>query len=127
MKNSNNNSPGPILLLALLAILIVWLATRFGIGITPDSTVYLDAAHNLLNGRGLTALTGRGEFEPLTHYPPLYPAVLALLTRLGIWFGAQSVEGTARVLNSFIFGANVLLVGIGIRSYARSSYWLPVI
>ncbi|HVQ40533.1 MAG TPA: glycosyltransferase family 39 protein, partial [Pyrinomonadaceae bacterium] len=127
MNNSNNNSPGPILLLAVLAILIAWLATRYGIGLTPDSTVYLDAAHNLLNDRGLTALTGRGEFGPLTHYPPLYPAVLALLTRLGILFGGQSIEGTARVLNSFIFGANVLLVGVGIRSYARSSYWLPVI
>lgn len=108
-------------------MLIVWLATRFGIGINPDSTVYLDAAHNLLNGRGLIALTGRGEFQPLTHYPPLYPAVLAFLARVGSLLGGFPIESAARMLNSFLFGANVLLVGITIRCYVRDSYWLPII
>lgn len=127
MSNPNSNSTVPLFLLALLAMLIVWLATRFGIGINPDSTVYLDAAHNLLNGRGLTALTGHGEFQPLTHYPPLYPAVLASLARVGSLLGGFPIEAVARLLNSFLFGANILLVGITIRSYVRDSFWLPII
>jgi hypothetical protein len=127
LSSPNNNGTVPLLLLALLAMLIVLLATRFGIGINPDSTVYLDAAHNLLNGRGLVALTGRGEFQPLTHYPPLYPALIALLARVGSLLGGFPIEGAARLLNSLLFGANVFLVGIAIRSYARDSYWLPII
>jgi 4-amino-4-deoxy-L-arabinose transferase-like glycosyltransferase len=116
-----------LLLLALTAVAIVILATRFGIGITSDSTVYLEAGRNLLNGRGLIALTAKGELEPLTHYPPLYPAILALLTRVGFLLGGLSIESTARVLNSFLFSANVLLVGIALRRYARDSYWLPIL
>ncbi len=115
------------MLLAVLAALIVWLATPFGIGVNPDSTVYLDAARSLLDGRGLVALTGSGEFKPLTHYPPLYSGVLALFTRVGLWLGNFSIETAARVLNSLLFGANVLLVGIALRSYARDSYWLPIL
>ena len=111
----------------MLAVLIVWLATRFGIGVLPDSTVYIDAARNLLDGRGLVALTGRGEFKPLTHYPPLYPALLALLTRAAFLFGGVSIETVARVLNGLLFGANVLLVGTAIKSCARDSFWLPVL
>jgi hypothetical protein len=123
VSNSNVHNTLPLVLLALLASLIIWLATRFGIGVTPDSTVYLDSAHNLLNGRGLIALTARGDFQPLTHYPPFYPAVLALLARLGSVFGGFPVETAARAL----FGANVLLVGIAIRNHARDSYWLPIV
>jgi hypothetical protein len=115
----------PLYLLAVLAILIIWLASPFGIGINPDSTVYIDAARNLLDGRGLVALTGSGEFKPLTHYPPLYPAVLALFTRAGLLLGGVSIEMVARVLNSFVFGANVLLIGVAIRDYVAHSYWLP--
>ncbi len=127
MINSKANSTDSLFLLAALAVFIVWLATRFGIGVTPDSTVYIDAARNLLDGRSLVALTGSGEFKLLTHYPPLYPAVLALLTRAGLSPGGFSIESVARMLNSFLFGANVLLVGIAIRSYVRDSYWLPVL
>jgi hypothetical protein len=127
LRNSNAKSTEPLYLLAVLAILIVWLATRFGIGITPDSTVYIDAARNLLDGRGLIALTGNGEYKPLTHYPPLYPAVLAMFTRAGLLLAEVSIETVARVVNSFLFGANVLLVGFAIRDYVRDSYWLPVL
>lgn len=127
LSNSTGNNTVPLFLLALLAALMAWLATRFGIGITPDSTVYIDAAHNLLDGRGLIALTGRGEFQPLTHYPPFYPAVLALLARVGSLLGGVPIESAARALNSLLFGANVFLVGVTIKRYARHSFWLPVI
>jgi hypothetical protein len=127
LTNSNSNPTSLLLLLAVLAILVVWLATPFGIGITPDSTVYLDAAQNLLKSRGLIALTADGEFQPLTHYPPLYPAVLAFLARVGAPLGGFPIENMARMLNTFLFGANVLLVGIAIRRYVRNSYWLPII
>jgi hypothetical protein len=125
LNNSNANNTVPLYLLAVLAILIVSLATPFGIGINPDSTVYIDAARNLLEGQGLVVLTGSGEMNPLTHYPPLYPAVLALFTRAGSLLAGVSIESVARVLNSFLLGANLLLVGVAIKDYVRDSYWLP--
>lgn len=110
-----------LLLLALLAVAIVILATKFGIGITPDSTVYLEAARNLIKGQGLVALAANGELQPMTHYPPLYSFLLALF---GVMFAP--VEAGGRWLQAVLFGANVLLVGIAIARYARDSFWLPV-
>jgi len=110
-----------LLLLALVAVAIVILATRFGIGITPDSTVYLEAARNLLQGRGLMALAANGELQPMTHYPPLYSSLLALFGLM-----SPSVEAGARWLQAVLFGANVLLVGLAIARYARDSFWLPL-
>lgn len=111
----------PIVALAFIGVLTVLLTTRFGIGITPDSTVYVDAARNLADGRGLTALTASGESKPLTHYPPLYPSVLASLSINGL-----SIE-SARWLNALLFGANILLVGLILSRYAKDSFWLPVL
>lgn len=113
---------GLLVALAFLAAVAIWFATELGIGVTPDSTVYIDAAQNLLNGRGLAALTASGELKALTHYPPLYPSVLALLGCLGF-----SIETAARLLNTFLFGANVMLVGIALTCFSRKSFWLPII
>jgi hypothetical protein len=113
---------GLLVALAFLAAVAIWFATGSGIGVTPDSTVYIDAAQNLLNGRGLVALTASGELKPLTHYPPLYPSVLALVGLFGL-----SIETAARLLNAFLFGANVLLVGIALRRFSRESFWLPIL
>lgn len=119
---SKANNFGFVFALAVLAAIAIWLATRFGIGVTPDSTVYIDAAHKLLDGRGLVALTAAGEWKPLTHYPPLYPSVLASLGLLGF-----SIEMAARLLNAFLSGANVLLVGIALKCFSRKSFWLPIL
>ncbi len=109
--------------LALTGALTVLLATRFGIGVTPDSTVYLEAARNLAQGPGLVVFTGKSlEPQRLTHYPPLYPVALAL----GLGIG-ESVEGVARWLTAILFGANIFLVGFLLASMARSSFWLPVV
>ena len=110
-----------LLLPALAAVALVVLVTRFGIGITPDSTVYLEAARNLLNGRGLIALAANGELKPMTHYPPLYSSLLALIGLMSF-----SAEAAARWLQAFLFGANVLVVGLAIARYARRSFWLPL-
>ena len=110
-----------VAVIGLLAVLIVVLATPFGIGVTPDSTVYLEAARNLLEGRGLIALA-KGEVRPLTHYPPLYPSLLALLSATHV-----SGETAARWLQAALFGANVWIVGQAIARYARESFWLPIV
>ncbi len=109
--------------LTLIGVLVMLLATRSGIGVYPDSTIYFDAAHNLANGRGLIVISGTGnEPMPLTHYPPLYPSLLALIAGIGV-----SVENAARWLNALLLGANVILVGLSIRVFARESFFVPII
>jgi len=112
-----------ILVIALIGVLVMLRATGLGIGISPDSVIYLDAGRNLAQGRGLIAITGRSiESSPLTHYPPLYPASLALISKTGV-----TLETAARWLNAILFGTNIFLVGLALMFCARNSFWLPVL
>ena len=87
------------------AMVCGWYATAPGLGISPDSTVYIGGARNLLAGRGLT-IGG----APLTHFPPLLSVVLAL----GGWCGPDPAV-VARWLNVVLLGANVFLLGYAIQ------------
>lgn len=86
-----------IISICIFGVAVLWIATSdWGIGYDPDSIIYEDVAENWLDGYGLA----RFEFEtgaryPLTNFPPLYPIILALLSRI---FG--SVAQSARVLNT---------------------------
>jgi 4-amino-4-deoxy-L-arabinose transferase-like glycosyltransferase len=107
----------PCLVLSLLGILVLLYVTAWGVGVSPDSTVYIGAARHLLHGEGLSVLGGRsGQLEPLTHYPPLYPALLALAS-----VGRSDPLAAARWVNALVFGANILLAGLSARLSARRS------
>jgi len=87
----------------------VWLflmATRWGCGLSPDSFRYLDAARNLAMGRGFVITSGMGQFAPLTHFPPLYPALLALPTMVGF-----DTLSAARWIHLALFLANLWVIG----------------
>jgi hypothetical protein len=115
-------APWLVCLAALGGLLALAHATRHGVGITPDSVVYLEAARNLADGRGLVTSDEGIELRPLTRFPPAYPAALALPTALG----ADSLDA-ARWLALALFGANVALVGLLIARSAPGSRWLPAI
>ena len=110
-----------IAVMALVGMASLAAATRWGIGITTDSMTYIGVARNLLSGLGFTELYPDGTTIPLTHYPPLFPALLAILGVVGM---EPSIA--ARWLNTLLFGANILLVGLAIKRIIRDSIWLPV-
>ena len=110
-----------LVVLSLLGIIILLFSTTSGIGINYDSTVYIRAAHNVINGRGLGVLSGSGEMISLTHYPPLFPTMLAIIGS----FGLDPVN-ISRWLNALFFGATILLVGLLIDRYTSAPAWVPL-
>ncbi|GAB4349136.1 MAG: hypothetical protein Kow0099_32030 [Candidatus Abyssubacteria bacterium] len=121
----NHNPRHVLLILSLLALggtLILLAATARGIGLSPDSAYYIGAARSLVRGRGLVAPFGDPQRQAMTHFAPLFPAVLALFGKTGI----DPLEA-ARWLNSFLFGLHVLLAGLIVRRYAPASFWAPIL
>ena len=91
--------------LAVLAILLCGVVTsKYGAGISSDSTKYLSVAQNLSEGRGLVDHKG----APLLSWPPLYSMILAglsLLTGLDVFVAGW-------YFNVFLLGLNVFLSGV---------------
>jgi len=85
---------------------VLALSTRWGAGLSPDSALYIAAARNLLQGKGLSTSFDPEQFAPMTQYPPLYPALLAGVGH----FGVDLVVG-ARWLNVLLFTLNIAIVG----------------
>ena len=82
------------------------LATRHGPGVSPDSVVYLSTARSIAQGKGAMALGGATLHpEPMTHFPPGYPAMLAMLRPVTI-----SPLSAVRWLGVLCAGSN--LIGI---------------
>jgi hypothetical protein len=65
---------------ACASLLMLWITT-YGLGISPDSMVYMETAKSILAGHGFftggldVVNTRRG--TPMTHFPPAYPLLLA--------------------------------------------------
>jgi len=117
-KWSNNTLSTFLLIsLALVGALLVTLSTRWGAGPSPDSAGYIATARNLLSGQGYRGLYGGYAVV----WPPLYSLVLACAGLLG-----PDPLVAARWINVALFGANVLLVGLILRRYARF-FWIPVL
>lgn len=81
-----------LLILSLIAILLVLLSTsRYGVGLSPDSAIYISVAKNLLSGNGYREFGG----IPFVNWAPLFPTLLAILGLLGI----SPLDG-ARLINA---------------------------
>ena len=92
---------------SLLAGWSVIYTTPWGTGTGWDQAMYIGAARNLLAGKGLTIAWGLDQGKPLTHFPPLFPSVLALLG-----LGGLDPWDAARYLNAALRGIDLLLVAL---------------
>jgi len=103
-------------LLAGLGVVLVLMATPEGLGLSDDSIAYVAGARSMLAGHGYreTWLASNG---PVTHFPPGFPSVLALIGM----FGLDPLRA-ARFVNALLFGLNATLLGI---LGWRMTRWLP--
>lgn len=103
----NRIAPWVLLLIGLTGALLVWMNIPWGIGVGYDSVFYLSAADNLISGYGLGRLDGYGNFIPLTHFPPFYPILLALLS----YFLQMDMVSVSGLFSAISFGCLVFLTG----------------
>ncbi len=88
-------------LLGLAGSIIAMLATsRYGAGLSPDSTYYIEVARALASGHGIPAY--------FTFQPPLFPAILALM---GALTGRDPLL-LSHVLNAALFGIIIYVSGM---------------
>lgn len=108
----------PIVLtaLSLLGAAAIILSTRSGIGLSPDSAIYIGAARNLLRGQGLSLSSYPGEWAPMTQYPPFYSMLLAAVGSVGI----DPLEAI-NWLNALLFAGNIALVGFIVHYSTQSA------
>lgn len=97
---------------ALAAAGVIVLATRNGVGVFNDGTHYISAARSLAAGDGYRDFTR----QPLTTFPPLLSALLAVGIKLGL-----SATAAARVVNTASFVAIAVLSLVLARRHLRSS------
>lgn len=93
--------------LAVLGFASALVATRWGVGLSPDSVLYIRGARSLAAGDGFALSSPFAPTEPITHHAPLYSALLAV----GGWTGVDPMIG-ARWLGSLLFAANILLAAL---------------
>ena len=98
-----------LLTLGLLTGCGIWLlrySTPYGLGLNDDSIAYIAGARSIMDGQGYRNAWLVSN-EPVVHFPPGFPAVLALI---GIATGLDPVRG-AHALNELLFGLNIGLTG----------------
>src|SRR5688572_6329210 len=94
-----------LLVIAVIASILCGVATsRYGAGVSSDSTKYLSVAQNLLMGNGLYDHRGL----PLLSWPPLYSILVAGFSLLT----GGDVFAAGWYFNVFLLGLNVFLSGI---------------
>ncbi|MFV2044893.1 MAG: ArnT family glycosyltransferase [Anaerolineales bacterium] len=107
----------PAFVIALLGMGLVLYLTRNGAGASGDSAWYIMGAQNLLLGNGFSRFSGGGELRAITQFPPALSVALAGLSGAGM-----ATFSAARIFNTVMFGANLLLTALLIYRASRSSW-----
>lgn len=110
------------LLLSAVAMLLVWISTKFGAGIGTDGVVYVAAARNFLAGDGISWVGPNADVRPLAIFAPLFPFVLAA----GSFISGQDAWQVARWLNAICFGLNILTLIAFVYWYSKK-LWLALL
>jgi len=108
----------PALLVLIIAsitggVIALWCMSS-GVGVNPDSVIYLSAADSVIAGEGLKPIAFHHSPKiaggrTLVSFPPTYPLLLSLSGRLSV----DALNG-AKWLHSLLFALNILLIGIAV-------------
>ncbi|OGO20092.1 MAG: hypothetical protein A2Z14_04705 [Chloroflexi bacterium RBG_16_48_8] len=105
-----------LVVIASVGVYLIKESTRFGASLHADSFYYLSGAETLASSGDYGRITGTGEFRPITHFPPMFSMVVALVNKLGF-----DLYPASRIVIGGLFGLTVLAIGIGIMVATKSS------
>src|SRR5512142_1191279 len=105
-----------LILFIAIGMFLVWYSTVWGAGLISDSFQYAAAARNLAHGNGFTLPYGDGELIPMTKYAPMFSIVLSGIEL----FGVSAIFG-ARILNTLLFGVNIVLIFLSTKKLTHSN------
>lgn len=108
-----------IVVCALAGAAIVLYATTLGVGVSPDSTVYLNGARRWLIRFGFPFALGNTS----NWIPPGYPMLLLAGSLLSLGTDPAVI---ARWLDALFFAANIALVGLMLHLALPRSVWIPL-
>ncbi len=94
-----------LLLIAIIGVLLVLQATPEGAGLSDDSIAYIAGARSIVSGQGYREAWLASD-QPVTHFPPAFPALLAFFGFLGV-----DPLHAARFVNALLFGLSAGLIG----------------
>ena len=119
-RRNNLLAIGMLALLGIFAAGIAHWSMSSDIGVTPDSMIYLTAAERLAEANGLTPIgyhfaPAIPSGQPMFIYPPAYPVILAATSLF-----TNDILTAAKYLHSFLFAANIFLVGLIVYLSTRS-------
>lgn len=92
--------------IAVIGVLLILKATPEGAGLSDDSIAYIAGARSMAAGDGYRE-AWLASNQPVTHFPPAFPSVLAFFGFLGI----DPLHAT-RWVNALLYGLNAGLLGI---------------
>ncbi len=98
---------------AVACIFILLFTQHSGIGVSPDSVVYLSTATNIRDHFSFTDFNNL----PLVDFPLGYPSLLALMAFLT----GSSVISVVPVLNCFLFSGVIIMTSVIIQGYQKTS------
>jgi len=101
----------------ILAFVALVFTTRFFIGISPDSIMYVSAAQSFIDTGELRSIFDGLPLQYMTHYPPglsLFISFFSLFT--------SNLYDAARLLNAISIFALLFSVGLITRKYLSTSY-----
>jgi 4-amino-4-deoxy-L-arabinose transferase-like glycosyltransferase len=93
-------------LIAFIGMVLVLRATPQGLGLSDDSIAYIAGARSMVAGNGYREAWLASD-QPVTHFPPSFPSVLAFFGLFGI-----DPLHAVRWVNALLFGLNAALLGI---------------
>jgi hypothetical protein len=113
-----------LIVISSVGVLLIFFATPWGIGASPDSVVYIGAANSMISGHGFSLADASGVYTPVTHHAPFYSALLSLF-----WVMKIEPGQAAKLMNAFLFSANIVTFGFLTATYpiirASMSWIIP--
>ena len=100
------------------ALLIYFFTRHGGIGMEPDSIVYLSTARSVAHGGGFFEFEG----TPMTDFPVGYPLFLSII----IFFSRIDIVQSGPVVNMFLYFSLIYLCGGIINHISTRTKWVKI-